>query len=179
MDKRKINLSEATAKEKETKFFELLVTLFFSGLAIYLLYIAYTTEKVSNTQVFMIKAMTIPKIVLYVMLVLSLVVLWQTLSWYFHHGWKNVWPAFLKLIPLRTLLTFLLVIVYVKLWDVLGFSISTFLFFAVESKLCKPEQSIGKTLLISLIFSVAVYLIFVVGFSMFLPEPILDLIIYG
>ena len=94
-------------------------------------------------------------------------------------SWKNVWPAFLKLIPLRTLLTFLLVIVYVKLWDVLGFSISTFLFFAVESKLCKPEQSIGKTLLISLIFSVAVYLIFVVGFSMFLPEPILDLIIYG
>ena len=166
-------------KERETKFFELLVSGFFVLFAAFMLYTAYTTEKVTSTTVVMIKAMTIPKAILFVMLALSLYVLGTIVFWYVKNRAQGVWPAFAHLFTLKTVLSFVLVVLYAWSWDVIGFSFGTFIFFAVESKLVLPSQSIKKTLLIALIFTVAAYLIFNVGFQMYFPEPVLDLILYG
>ncbi len=168
-----------TKQEKEQKFFEIIVSAFFMAFSIYMLVVAYTTEKVTNTSVVLIKAMTMPKIVLWMMLGIAVLLMLQAVSWYLRNRGKGVWPEFKKLLHWKVAVSFALVVVYALSWEYIGFSIATFIFFAIETKLVKPDQSILKTVIIALLFAAAMYLLFGVAFKMFFPEPILDLIIYG
>jgi len=168
-----------TKQEREQKFFEIIVTTFFIIFSIFMLIVAYTTEKVSNTSVVLIKAMTMPKAVLWLMLVISIFLLAQSVIWYIKNRGNEIWPEFKKLVHWKVAVTFTLILIYIFSWELIGFSFSTFIFFAIETKLIKPSQSITKTLVVSLIFTAAMYLLFGVGFKMFLPEPILDYLIYG
>lgn len=169
-----------TNEVKETKFFELILALFFCCFSSFMLYTAFKSQKSLNQMVKVIKAMTMPKIILTIMLAISLYVLGVTVFWYIkNRDVGNIWPDFLHLFTKKTVFTFVLVVLYACSWKYLGFSISTFLYFTAQSKLIKPGRTIRKTLLISGIFTAAAYLLFSVGFHMFFPEPILDLILYS
>ena len=99
-----------------------------------MLYTAFKSQKSLNQSVKVIKAMTMPKIILTFMLVISLYVLGATIFWYVknrHAG--NIWPDFLHLFTKKTMLTFVLVVLYACSWKYLGFSISTFLYFTGEN----------------------------------------------
>lgn len=76
--------------------------------------------------------------------------------------------------------SFLLLVIYVALLDSVGFIIMSALFITCMTMLLSTkEQRSGKKLLkivaISVVFSVAVYLIFVQGFGLTLPDGILAL----
>lgn len=167
-------------KTKENKFFELLVTIIFTIFSAFMLYIAFKTQKPTNQAIKVIHAMTIPKIVLAAMLIASVYVLIHTISWYYkNRKYGNLFPSFGGLVTKKTFFTLVLVILYACAWKYLGFSISTFIYFAIQSKLVKSEQSIKKTLLVAAAFTIAAYVIFSIGFKMFFPEPILDRILYS
>ena len=156
-----------TNEVKETKFFELILALFFCCFSSFMLYTAFKSQKSLNQMVKVIKAMTMPKIILTIMLAISLYVLGVTVFWYIkNRDVGNIWPDFLHLFTKKTVFTFVLVVLYACSWKYLGFSISTFLYFTAQSKLIKPGRTIRKTLLISGIFTAAAYLLFSVGFHL-------------
>lgn len=72
----------------------------------------------------------------------------------------------------EVLLTFLFLILYVVILKPLGFLIATILFLLAMITMFTPKESRSflRTVLISVIFSVVVYLIFVKGLSLTLPE---------
>ena len=78
------------------------------------------------------------------------------------------------LVP-EVILTFVFLILYVAILKPVGFLISTILFLVVMIALFSPKEkrNIIKIILISVIFTIAVYLIFVKGLSLTLPEGIL------
>lgn len=75
----------------------------------------------------------------------------------------------------EVILTFLMLVLYVALLNPLGFLVATVLFLLGMVTLFTPKEkrNIFKIVLISVVFSVVVYLIFVKGFSLTLPEGIL------
>lgn len=80
----------------------------------------------------------------------------------------------MKIAP-EVLLTFIMLVLYVAFLNLLGFLIATILFLLGMVTLFTPKEkrSILKIVLISVVFSLVVYLIFVKGFSLTLPEGIL------
>ncbi|MDO4305463.1 MAG: tripartite tricarboxylate transporter TctB family protein [Eubacteriales bacterium] len=75
------------------------------------------------------------------------------------------------LVP-EVVITFVFLVLYVALLNVLGFLFSTILFLLGMVTLFTPKEkrNIIKIVLISVVFSVVVYLIFVKGFGLTLPE---------
>lgn len=75
------------------------------------------------------------------------------------------------LVP-EVIITFVFLVLYVALLNVLGFLVSTILFLLGMVTLFTPKEkrNIVKIILISVVFSVVVYLIFVKGFGLTLPE---------
>lgn len=75
--------------------------------------------------------------------------------------------------------TFIAIISYILLYDILGFIISTFIFLIFEINILSPKY-VNKNqklyLIIAGIFSVGLYILFFYGFSIFLPKGILGFI---
>lgn len=74
------------------------------------------------------------------------------------------------------IVTFVLIILYILLYSVLGFIITTFLFLFLEMNVLTPTY-VRKNqlvyLLISLVFAFGIYYLFYFGFTIFLPSGIL------
>lgn len=74
------------------------------------------------------------------------------------------------------IITFVLIILYILLYSVLGFIITTFLFLFLEMNVLTPTY-VRKNqlvyLLISLFFAFGIYYLFYFGFTIFLPSGIL------
>ncbi len=75
----------------------------------------------------------------------------------------------------EVVVAFIFLILYVALLNVLGFLLSTILFLLGMVTLFtqKGERNVVKIVLISVIFSVVVYLIFAKGFGLTLPEGLI------
>lgn len=76
----------------------------------------------------------------------------------------------------RTALTMVLIVVYAFLWRILGFCLSSFLFFFAESVLLKRTISRRQAVVISAGVTLTVYIIFGMAFGVDFPEPLLELI---
>ena len=77
----------------------------------------------------------------------------------------------------RVWITIALLILYVALWNVIGFLLSTLLFVVAETKVLKKEVALWKCLVFAIAVDVVVYLIFCVIFSISLPETFLAAIL--
>ncbi len=77
-------------------------------------------------------------------------------------------------LDVRVWITIALILIYVALWQILGFMISTFLFVICEAKVLKKDEPIGKCILVALGAVLIIYLIFVRLFSISLPETFLS-----
>lgn len=65
---------------------------------------------------------------------------------------------------------------YALLWNVLGFSVSTFIYIIAQSFVLKRDVKLLQTVLIALLISVVMYLFFAELFYVNFPEPILEYI---
>ena len=118
--------------------------------------------------------MAFPQVILIMMLLLSLARLVFTLRYLVQN--RSQQDTSPKIDP-RVWATYILIIVYAALWNVLGFSISTFVYFIAQAYVIKRDVKPGVTVLIALILAVAMYLFFAELFLVNFPEPILELII--
>lgn len=82
------------------------------------------------------------------------------------------------ILPMKSLVAIVSIIAYFFLWDIIGFSISTVLLVGIVAKILSPETKVWKCLLVGLGTAVICNLIFVFGFSIGLPDPVIDWIIY-
>lgn len=74
----------------------------------------------------------------------------------------------------RVWITIGAILVYVALWQVIGFMISTLIFVTCEAKILKKETPIWQCLLVAVGAVLIIYLIFVRLFSISLPETFLN-----
>ncbi len=77
----------------------------------------------------------------------------------------------------RTVLTMAAIVIYALFWRILGFCISSFLFFFAESILLKRDTPRLRAVLISAFVTLAIYVIFGMAFGVDFPEPLLELVI--
>ncbi len=82
-----------------------------------------------------------------------------------------------KFIPNKSAATFLGAIVYVLLWSVLGFTLSSILFMTFLAKVVEPERPLRQIAIVSVLTSVGVFLLFSNVFNVPFPEPILNSIL--
>ncbi len=78
---------------------------------------------------------------------------------------------------MRTILTMGAIVVYAFLWRILGFCLSSFLFFLAESILLKRDTSKPRAALISAFVTLMVFVIFGMAFGVDFPEPLMEFII--
>lgn len=76
----------------------------------------------------------------------------------------------------RTALTMVFIVVYAFLWRILGFCLSSFLFFFAESLLLKRTLGKRQAVIISVGVTLTIYIIFGMAFGVDFPEPLLELI---
>lgn len=84
--------------------------------------------------------------------------------------------AFQKGQAAKIIVTILLIVAYAAMWNVIGFFVSTLIFFFVESMLL-DTSSWKKAALLSILYAIVVYAVFGLCFNVSFPEPILDMIL--
>ena len=156
---------------------EMAVTGLMLGLASYLQYIAYHTK--ARTTVQGMQSMTFPKIILYLMMFLCAVTLIRGIITYrrLKKEMTSAPSASQKGQATKIIVTILLIVVYAAMWNVIGFFVSTLIFFFVESMLLDTSFSWKKAALLSILYATVVYAVFGLCFNVSFPEPILDMIL--
>lgn len=82
------------------------------------------------------------------------------------------------ILPMKSFIAIVSIVIYFFMWDIIGFSISTILLVSIVAKILSPETKVWKCLLVGLGAAVICNLIFVLAFSIGLPDPVLEWIIY-
>ncbi|HHV64989.1 MAG TPA: tripartite tricarboxylate transporter TctB family protein [Peptococcaceae bacterium] len=165
--------------DKDKKFFEVVVSAFLLALTVFLLYISYTSP--STFVADGLASMDFPKSVFYIQAVLCLIVLVNSVKKYLlcikEERSTQVSDKVAKtpLINSKVLISIILIIIYVFLWDYLGFILSSFIFFTVESRILDKEKALWKCVIIGLLVALLSYVIFGILFQVSFPEPLLDL----
>ena len=77
----------------------------------------------------------------------------------------------------RTWMTAISIIIYAILWNVIGFCLSSFLFFYAEALILKKDANKKYTALISIGVTMSIFVIFGVAFGVDFPEPLLELFV--
>jgi|SRR5690554_516932 len=164
-------------KEREIKIFELGASLFLILFGIYFLYEAFTAENIFGVIAGNEMApMDVPKVILFVIVILSVMIFALTLFWFVKN--KRERKERLTFFPKKTVLTFIFIIIYTSLWNVIGFTLSSFLYFSFQSKVLEPNRGWKQVILVSLGFTAACVVLFTVLFKVSFPEPLYDLIFH-
>ena len=156
---------------------EIAVTGLILGIAGYLQYVAYHTKVRTNVQG--MQSMTFPKIILYVMMLLCTVTLIKGIVNYGKlrkEAGKESEPA-QKGRMLKIAATIVLIAVYAAMWNVIGFILSSLIFFFAESMLLDSSGSWKKAVVIAIVYTIVVYVVFGFCFGVSFPEPILEAIL--
>lgn len=138
-------------------------------------YIACTTKTKAVTGG--IQPMDFPKVVLGVQLFLLVIAAVQLIG----RGRKNTDEAVREkeetLVDKRVVFSIAAILIYIICWNVLGFCLSSFLFFSYEAHLLDKEDKLWKILVLGLVVTILIYLIFGVGFKVSFPEPLMELLL--
>ena len=114
--------------------------------------------------------MAFPTVILYLLLALCIVRFVLSLRYLVMNRREKASDA--KTDP-RVWATYLLIVGYALLWNVLGFSIATFVYIVAQAFVLKRDVSVPKTLLLALAVAAVMYLVFRRLFYVRFPEPLL------
>lgn len=138
-------------------------------------YIACTTKTKAVTGG--IQPMDFPKVVLGIQLFLLVITAFQLIA----RGRKNTDEAVREkeepLVDKRVVFSIAAILIYIICWNILGFCLSSFLFFSYEAHLLDKEDKLWKILILGLVVTILIYLIFGVGFKVSFPEPLMELLL--
>lgn len=162
--------------ERNKRKFQLFASLLFLALFAFFLYTAYHTPAIPVSRG--MASMDFPKFLLIVMLCLSAIQLVRTIIWFAKNRPDAKTDAESKepIIAGKAIITAVLICIYALLWNVIGFSLSTFVYFIVQTKVLDSKKALWRIALVSLIAVVAMNVIFVAIFRVSFPEPLLTLI---
>ncbi len=159
--------------QRKKLFFELGVELFLMALVITLLIVSYQPQLYLVTTGNNMGPFVFPRIILYLFGVL-LIFDGIRLTAAIRHMPKSASGERINLLPKPVALTLAAVVVYALLWNVIGFTLSTILFLATETKIVNSDIPLKKGVLVAVIGTAIILVIFVYLFKMNFPEPLLD-----
>lgn len=156
---------------KTEKLYESVVLVFFVVLFSYFLYIAKTADSYSFDG---IASMDFPSWIFMLVIGLSgikLVV--NVIRFIKNQDWIR---EKMEHTDRRVFITLVMIILYAFAWNVIGFSLSTFIFVSVVSKVLRKESPWMKSVLLGVGTTVVMMLVFGFLFSVDFPEPLYALI---
>ncbi len=160
-------------QQRINKYFELVVSVLLLIGAVYMERVAIATDK--PVKAGNLSAMAFPKVLYMVIIVLCAYLIVTGVLWLR----KNPVPEGAEkaaIIPFKSLVTFGLIVAYAFLWTKIGFTISTFLFFFIESVFLSRKHPIWVTFLLALVITVFMYIVFGIFFKVSFPDPLMNAI---
>ena len=154
--------------QRNSKYFELIVSILLLAGSCFMLYIAQTTGKPSNDG--SLSAMAFPRAIYTAIVVLSVYLIAKCAKWFKDNPKtaENA-PAKGTFLPQKSVVTFIAICVYAALWQVIGFTLSTLLFL-------DRKRPIWLTILIGVIATVVMYAVFGLAFKVALPDPLVNML---
>ena len=160
-------------QKRINKYIELVVSALLLIGAIYMEQVAIATDK--PVKAGNLSAMAFPKVLYLVIIVLCAYLIVTGILWLK----KNPVPegaAKASIVPMRSLVTFVMIVAYAFLWTKIGFTVSTFLFFFCESVFLSRKRPIWVTFLLALVITVFMYVVFGIFFKVSFPDPLMNAI---
>lgn len=157
--------------QKSERKYELAVLLLITAVVSFLAYTA-ATDSVSFVGKG-IGPMVFPQIILWIILVLCVTRLVFTLRFLVEH--HNEKDESARTDP-RVWVTYVLIVLYAVLWNVLGFSISTFIYFTAQAWVLNRQTVLWKAAIFGLIIAAVMSMLFGKVFYVNFPEPVMELI---
>lgn len=137
----------------------------------YLFYIARTSPSYTFEG---IASMEFPSWIFIIVLLLCAIKLIGNIMFQIKRGDKQA--ASKEKVSPKINLSIFLIVLYAVMWNIVGFSISSFSFVSVEAKILRPQISWKIVLLIGFLVTVAVDIVFGLFFNIDFPEPIFEII---
>ena len=170
-------------KERNKKIFELFFILLLIAVSGYMIYVAQSTGMPGQNG--QLSSMAFPRAAYIGIILLCIYLLVDNIRWLMQHPVdKNSEKA--PYVPKKSVITFILVVVYALAWNVIGFTLSTVLFVFVESLMLQKVKSsknsqekqfpLWLTVVISIGAAILMYVIFGLFFKVSLPDPLMNLI---
>ena len=161
-------------KKRNDKIFELGVSVFLLLASIYMFYISVTTDKpVAPGEV---SAMAFPKVLYAVIILLCIYLIINAVLWLKRHP-ADPSQEKLPLVPRKSWITFLFIVIYALMWNVIGFSLSTFLFFFGESWYLDRKRPVWLTALLALAVTAVMYIVFTIFFKVSFPDRLMNMLL--
>jgi len=157
---------------KTEKIYESIVLGLFLIFFSYLLYIAKTVESYSFEG---LASMDFPSWIFMIVIALSGLKLLGNIILFAKQ--RNLMNGKLDYVDPRVYVTLGLILLYAFAWNAIGFSISTFIFVTIESKLLRKESPWKKSFLIGFVATVFMVVVFGYLFNVDFPEPLYELIL--
>lgn len=130
------------------------------------LYVAFTTE--NKMVVEGMKSMDFPKIIIIVQLLLVVLLVAKDFMGKQAVSEKDNAP----IVENKVTLSVAAIIAYVLLWNVIGFCLSSFIFFTFEARMLDNERKLWQTILLSIAVVTVIFCVFGIGFKVNFPEPL-------
>ncbi|MGI6028679.1 MAG: tripartite tricarboxylate transporter TctB family protein [Candidatus Heteroscillospira sp.] len=163
----------ANNKQRNNKILELAVSVFFILVSIYMIYVAQTTGMPTTDG--SMSSMAFPRAMYIVIILLCTYLVVMNLMW-FKKNPKDPNAEKVSFIPRKSVLTFIFICVYAALWNVIGFTASTLLFFLAEAYMLDRKRPFWLTLLIAVCACVLMYVVFGMMFKVAFPDPLMDML---
>ncbi len=160
-------------QQRISKYYELFVSVLMLIGAIYMEKVAIATDKPVTAG--NLTAMAFPKVLYLVIIVLCAYLILKGIIWLV----KNPAPEkaqIASVVPIKSLVTFGMIVAYAFLWTKIGFTVSTFLFFFCESVFLSRKRPIWLTFLLALGITVFISVVFGVFFKVSFPDPLMNAI---
>ncbi len=171
-DENDVSLSNRT---KNTS--ELICVSFFICLSLVMGYVALTTKYTANTRRSGIPTMGFPIVLISLILIFSVMQLVRSLIWLKKEG-KNARAEGqrIELFRGKSPVVFAAIFLYAWMWRYAGFSVSTLIAYLFISKYLEPERKWRTVLLVSVAFTIGLFLLFGVAFQIPLRDPVANAI---
>lgn len=169
--------------KKSCKVYEILSLIIIFAASLLFLYLAFTTE--NKMAVDGMKSMDFPKVILGLLLLLLVLLVMVDFVFAGKFEKKNAENTDLEpcageeaepVIDKKTAVSIAAILIYIILWNVIGFCLSSFLFFSFESHLLDNEKKLWKTLALGAGITLLIYAVFGMGFKVDFPEPVIELL---
>ena len=160
--------------ERNKKRFELGVSIVILLIVCFLMYVSFITPTIPVSSG--LASMDFPRIVFVFIILLSIAQIIVSICWFVKHPIKNNTEPKAAAFDKKVVLTAVLFCIYAALWNVIGFSLSSVIYFFIQTKLLDKKKPTLHVALISVLLVAVIDLLFVFVFKIHFPEPLLTLI---
>ena len=164
--------SKMGSGDKTQKVSEIIVAIVLLGFSAWWGFIAYTTHyPPSARRMGTISSMAIPKVALTILFIISLLQVIKSVRWMWKHS-KEVKRQKITLFEGKIPLLALSLVLFAVFWNIIGFSLTSFLEFVFVAKYLEPGRKTRNVILVGLVFTISIVILFGLFFKIPFYDPL-------